>query len=112
MTENAPGGEHAVVVLTTVATEDDAVRIASALVERRLAACVNVVPGVRSIYRWQGAVQDDRELLLLVKTTHARRGALVEALGELHPYDVPEVVALDPAYVGPSYARWLSDSVA
>lgn len=106
-----PEEERVIVVLTTVATEDDAARIASALVERRLAACVNLLPAIRSIYRWQGAVQDDRELLLLIKTTAARRAALVDALGELHPYDVPEIVALDTAFVGPAYARWLRDAV-
>ena len=100
-----------VVVLTTVATEDDAQRIARALVERRLAACVNVLPGVRSIYRWQDAVQDDRELLLVVKTSSDRQAALTAALGELHPYEVPEIVALDAAFVAPAYARWLLDAV-
>ena len=96
-----------IVVLTTVGSEDDAVRLANALVERRLAACVNVVPGVRSIYRWQGAVQDDRELLLVVKTTAERQAALTAALGELHPYEVPEIVALEAGFVAPAYARWL-----
>jgi periplasmic divalent cation tolerance protein len=106
------GYEQAVVVLTTVGSEDDAVRLATALVERRLAACVNIVPGVRSIYRWQGAVQDDRELLLLVKTTRDRRAALAEALRELHPYEVPEVVAVEPSFVAEPYAGWLADAVA
>jgi len=103
--------DQVLVVLTTVGSEDDAVRIASALVERRLAACVNVIPGVRSIYRWQGAIQDDREVLLVIKTTGDRREALTVALAELHPYEVPEIVALDPSFVAPAYARWLSDAV-
>jgi periplasmic divalent cation tolerance protein len=105
-------GARVMVVLTTVGNEDDAARLARALVERRLVACVNVVPGVRSIYRWQGAIQDDRELLLLVKTTAARLSEVTVALAELHPYDVPEVVALEAAMVAPSYAAWLRDCVA
>lgn len=103
--------EQVLVVLTTVASEDDAARLARALVERRLVACVNVVPGVRSIYRWQGAIQDDRELLLLAKTTRARLDEVTRALGELHPYDVPEIVALAAASVGEAYAAWLRDAV-
>lgn len=105
-------GGRLMVVLTTVGNEDDAVRLAQALVERRLVACVNVLPGVRSIYRWQGAVHDDRELLLLAKTTAARLAEVTAALAELHPYDVPEVVALEAAMVAPSYAAWLRDCVA
>ncbi|HEY8515242.1 MAG TPA: divalent-cation tolerance protein CutA [Candidatus Binatia bacterium] len=111
MSTEASSEQQAVVVLTTVGNEEDAVRVARTLVERRVAACVNVLPGVRSIYRWQGAVQDDGELLLIVKTTRARRDALVEALREVHPYEVPEVVALDPTFVAPAYARWLVESV-
>lgn len=99
------------VVLTTVGREDDAVRIANTLVERRLVACVNVLPGVRSIYRWQGALQDDRELLLLAKTTAARLADVTSALSELHPYEVPEIVALEAAAVAPGYAAWLRDCV-
>lgn len=103
--------ERAMVVLTTVANEDDAGRLATALVERRVAACVNVLPGVRSIYRWQGAVQDDRELLLLVKTTRARLDDATAAIKELHPYEVPEIVALEAASVADAYASWLADCV-
>jgi periplasmic divalent cation tolerance protein len=103
--------DQVIVVLTTVASEDDASRIANALVERRLAACVNVIPGVRSIYRWHGAVQDDRELLLVIKTARVLRDALSAALTELHPYEVPEIVALDATFVAPAYARWLRDAL-
>jgi periplasmic divalent cation tolerance protein len=106
-----PATDRVIVVLTTVATEEDALRIARALVERRLAACVNVLPGARSIYRWQDAVQDDRELLLIIKTRSGLEAALSAALGELHPYDVPEIVALEAAFVAPPYARWLLESV-
>lgn len=105
-------GARVMIVLTTVGGEDDAVMLARALVERRLVACVNVLPGVRSIYRWQGAVQDDRELLLLAKTTAARLADVTAALGELHPYDVPEIVAVEAASVAPAYAAWLRDCIS
>ena len=104
-------GDRVMVVLTTVSSADDAARLARALVERHVAACVNVLPGVRSIYRWQGAIQDDGELLLLAKTTAARLAELTAALSELHPYEVPEIVALDAAMVAPAYAAWLRDCV-
>jgi periplasmic divalent cation tolerance protein len=103
--------DRVLVVLTTVGSEDAAVALANALVERRLVACVNVLPGVRSIYRWQGAVQDDRELLLLAKTTAGRLAELTAALAQLHPYEVPEIVALEAASVAPAYAAWLRDCV-
>jgi periplasmic divalent cation tolerance protein len=85
--------EH-VVVLSTVAGAEDAERIARELVERRLAACVNVVPGLVSLYRWKGAVSKDEERLLLIKTRRERYDALAQALQELHPYELPEIVAL------------------
>ncbi|MBY0275915.1 divalent-cation tolerance protein CutA [Candidatus Binatia bacterium] len=109
--EHSADSAPVLVVLTTVANEDDAARLATALVERRLVACVNVLPGVRSIYRWQGAVQDDRELLLLAKTTAARLDDVTAALTALHPYEVPEIVALEAASVAPAYAAWLRDAV-
>ncbi len=105
-----PLSEH-VVVLSTVATAEDAERIAEALVERGLAACVNVVPGVVSIYRWKGAVQRDAELLLVIKTRSERLPALKEALTDLHPYDVPEALALTVSDGLAPYLAWLDDSV-
>jgi periplasmic divalent cation tolerance protein len=101
-----------VVVLSTVASFEDAERVARALVERRLAACVNVVPGVVSIYRWKGAVQRDSEWLLVAKTRAERLPALKEALSDLHPYDVPEAVALDIRDGLAPYLAWLDDAVA
>lgn len=109
--EHSDESARVLVVLTTVGNEDDAARLATALVERRLVACVNVLSGVRSIYRWQGALQDDRELLLLLKTTAARLDEVTAALGALHPYEVPEIVALEAASVAPAYAAWLRDAV-
>ena len=99
------------VALSTVATPEDAERIARELVERGLAACVNVVPGVVSIYRWKGAVERDEERLLVIKTRGERFDALREALVSLHPYEVPELIAVHIEDGHPAYLRWLADSV-
>jgi periplasmic divalent cation tolerance protein len=95
------------VVLVTAPDQAVGLALARALVERRLAACANLVPGVRSIYRWEGTVQDDAEVLLVIKTTADRLAELEKALAELHPYDVPECVALEPASVEARYLSWL-----
>lgn len=100
------------VAFSTVGTAEDAERIARALVERRLAACVNVVPGVVSIYRWKGAVEREEEHLLVIKTRTERLPALREALVALHPYEVPELVALDVEDGHPPYLAWLDESVS
>jgi periplasmic divalent cation tolerance protein len=102
---------HAV-VLSTVGTEDEASRIARALVERRLAACVNVVPGVRSTYRWQGAVRTDAEWLLVVKTRRDRFDEVRAAIRELHAYEVPEIVMLDIAEGDAAYLEWIDASLS
>jgi periplasmic divalent cation tolerance protein len=101
-----------VVALSTVGTAEDAERISRALVERRLAACVNVVPGVVSVYRWKGDVRRDEERLLVIKTRAARLGALREALVALHPYELPELVALPIEAGHEPYLAWLDDSVS
>ncbi|MGH7804266.1 MAG: divalent-cation tolerance protein CutA, partial [Candidatus Binatia bacterium] len=86
--------DEALVVLMTAGSVEEAARIARALVEERLAACVNLVPGIRSIYRWQGAIADDAEVLLVAKTRRASLDALERRVRELHSYEVPEVLAL------------------
>ena len=102
----------ALVVLCTAPSEETAGAIARALVDERLAACVNIVPRVRSIYRCQGAVQDEAESLLLIKTTAARLDALWQRLPGLHPYAVPEGLAL-PVHAGLApYLAWLVDQTA
>ena len=84
-----------IVVLTTVGTEEEANRVAEELVERRHAACVNIVPGVRSVYRWKGTVCRDSEFLLVVKTTSEEYDVLAEAIRELHSYELPEIRAFN-----------------
>ena len=99
----------AVVMLSTAPREDEALKIARALVDERLVACVNVVPGVRSIYRWEGAVQDDAELLLVMKTQASKREAVVARIKELHSYSCPEAIALDISGGSPDYLSWVTD---
>ena len=101
-----------VVALTTVATAEDGERIARALVERRLAACVSVVPGVVSVYRFKGEVCRDEERLLVVKTRAERLPALIEALVALHPYELPELVALPVVAGHEPYLAWIDESVS
>ncbi len=96
-----------IVVLVTCGSEDEASTIAHSLVEDRLAACVNIVPPVRSIYRWEEKIWDEREWLLLVKTEKDRFGALQRRITSLHSYSVPEIIAL-PVVLGSSpYFEWL-----
>jgi periplasmic divalent cation tolerance protein len=103
---------EALVVLVTTPTPERAAEIARAVVEEHLAACGNVIPGVRSIYRWQGAVQEDGEALLILKTTRARFEALRARVVALHPYEVPEVIALPVEAGSAAYLAWIAGAVS
>lgn len=100
------------IVLSTAGSEEEGARIAKSLVERKLCACVNLAPGVRSFYRWEGAVQDDAEVLLIMKTTQDKLEALSEHLAEIHSYDVPEVLAIPIDQGSAPYLEWLAESCA
>lgn len=102
---------RAVVVLLTGPTADTLRAIGGSLVAERLAACVNVLPGVRSIYRWQGAVEESEEALAIVKTTADRLPDLEARVGELHPYELPEILAIEPDGGSTSYLNWIRESV-
>lgn len=91
----------------TCPDHDTATEIAAELVERRLAACVNIVPQVTSVYRWEGRVETESEALLLIKTTGARYPQLETALRYLHPFELPEIVAVDLCSGLPEYLQWL-----
>jgi len=99
------------IVLTTCASEDEAQRIANYLVENQLAACVNLIPQVNSIYRWQGKVESAWEWLLLVKTTAQKFPQVRDAIRGLHSYEVPECVAISIEDGSASYLQWIEDSV-
>ena len=96
-------------VITNAPDADTADRIATTLVDRKLAACVNVGAPMRSVYRWQGAVEQATELPMWIKTTAARRDALIAALTELHPYDVPEVLVVPVQDGLPAYLDWIRE---
>jgi len=100
------------VVLITAPDLEVARRLAHGLVEQRLAACVNLVDGLHSVYRWEGAVEEGDEVLMIVKTSTAALGELSRWVAEAHPYDVPECVAIQPAAVESRYLSWLIESCA
>jgi periplasmic divalent cation tolerance protein len=100
-----------IVVLTTCAVESDAERMARALVDGRLAACVNVVPGVRSFYRWKGETESSQEFLLIVKTSRDLFGALCAEMEKLHPYELPELLALPVVAGAENYLSWLQSNL-
>jgi periplasmic divalent cation tolerance protein len=97
----------ALVCFCTCPDPDSAERIANTLVARRLAACVNVLPGLRSVYRWQGAIQRDDETLLLIKTTRAQLEPLTALIASLHPSELPEVIAVEVAGGLQAYLDWI-----
>lgn len=99
------------IVLTTASSEEEARKIARHLVEHKLAACVNVIPHVESIYRWQNKVESTREWLLLIKTTAEGFLSVRDAIRELHSYELPECVSIPMEEGSPEYLEWLTDSV-
>src|SRR6266540_2555744 len=101
-----------VIVFTTIASTADGHGLASILVNERLAACVNVLGEMESVYRWKGVVETDRERQLIIKTTAERLSALKSRLHEIHPYDVPEFVVLPIVGGSDRYLNWLRDSTA
>ncbi|MEI6653889.1 MAG: divalent-cation tolerance protein CutA [Verrucomicrobiota bacterium] len=98
-------------VLCTFPDLAKARQIGTALVEKQLAACVNLLPGGESIYRWNGAVEQAPEVLGIFKTTRCLYPALAQAIAAMHPYEVPEIVALQPCAVAASYLAWVQASV-
>jgi periplasmic divalent cation tolerance protein len=108
---DAPAGTH-LVAFTTAPTAEAARALVATLVERRLVACGTVVPGATSIYRWKGVVERQEEALVVLKTTTRRWRELAAALPGLHPYDVPELVAMPVVGGHPAYLQWVSEETA
>jgi len=100
------------IVLTTAGSEEEARKIARHVVEERLAACVNIIPQVVSIYCWQNKVEESREWLLIIKTTAAAFEAVRQAIAQLHSYDLPECICLTIADGSPNYLAWIDESVS
>lgn len=98
----------AVVVLTTVASEEEAVTLVRTLLERRLVACGTLYPGARSLYRWQGKLADEREVVVILKTRSARLESLKAAFADVHPYKVPELLALPVSAGLEKYLDWIN----
>src|SRR5580765_4780199 len=98
----------AIVVFTTVASDEEAVKFIRVLLDRRLIACGTLLPGARSLYRWQGKLADEREVVVMLKTRSARLDSLTEAFGELHPYKVPELLALAVTSGNEKYLEWIN----
>ena len=102
---------QALIVLTTCASAPDAEALATALVEERLAACVNVLPAVASIYRWDGRIHRDQESMLVIKTTTDRFEAVERAIQSRSSYELPEVLAIAAERGSAAYLKWLSDAI-
>lgn len=100
-----------VIVLMTASSADEAERIAKALVEARLVACCNIIPQIRSIYRWQGSIHDEAEVMMVAKTRQDRLPDLIAKVRSIHSYDVPEIIAT-PIVAGlDAYLSWIDESV-
>jgi len=110
MTESSAASAR--IVLSTAGSPEEAARISRELVERGLAACVNLIPGLTSVYRWQGAIEEAAEVLLIVKTSAEKLSALEAAVRELHSYEVPEFLVLPVAGGSQPYLDWLFAQVA
>lgn len=102
----AAGPDGLLLILSNLPDAEVAAEIAHALVDERLAACVNVLGACRSVYRWRGAIEEADEVTILIKTTRRRHAACQQRLQALHPYEVPEIVTIAPDAVWPAYASW------
>lgn len=102
----------AILVQCTIDTPQQATELAEILVDAQACACVNIVPGLQSIYRWQGQIEHDSETLLLIKTTQAGYAQLEALIQQHHPYDVPEIIALPISHGSKDYLTWLSQQVS
>jgi len=98
-----------IVVFITASNEDEAARIAKALVEARLAGCVNIIKNIRSIYSWEGKIEDEPEVLMIVKTQKSLFDSLMKKVKELHSYTLPEIIAVPVVEGSEDYLKWLRE---
>lgn len=99
------------IVFVTVGNEEEGKKIARQLVEEKLAACVNIVPNIQSVYWWEGKIEESQEYFLIIKTSEECVKMLIERVKQLHSYAVPEVIAIDIVQGNPDYLNWITDSV-
>lgn len=102
---------HKRLVLTTASSLEESKKIARELVKRRLAACINIIPKIESVYRWEGKVEEAQEFLLLIKTTESAFARVREAIQQFHSYEVPECIALSIEEGSLAYLKWIDESV-
>ena len=103
--------EEKILVMITTGSEEEAARIAEGLLKERLIACANLLGGIRSLYRWQGKVCDDREILMLCKTERRLFSRLSEKVKSIHSYEVPEIITLEIKYIDKKYSEWLNSNI-
>jgi len=99
---------NAIVILSTVPTQEEAESIATKLVNDHIAACVNIIPKITSFYRWQGKVHNDSELVLIIKTNQLKEQQVYDYIKDMHSYDTPEIITLDVNNIDDKYANWLN----
>lgn len=99
------------IILTSSPNNETSLKLSRSLTEKRLAACVSVIPGIRSLYWWEGKVQEDNEELLLIKTAEEKMDSALSLLRSLHPYETPELIVINPELVDKKYAAWLASVV-
>ncbi|MCX5723077.1 MAG: divalent-cation tolerance protein CutA [Nitrospirae bacterium] len=100
---------QALVILVTAANQEEAIKIARAMVETKLAACANILPAIQSVYRWKGKIVKEREVFILLKSTKSRYPALEQAIKAMHSYEIPEIIALPITSGLPQYLGWIHD---
>lgn len=110
MTSSSSSAEYSTCI-TTVSKDEDARRLARSLVEKHLAACVNLVPGVQSIYEWQSTIHEDNEIILIIKTRRDSVQQVIDFVKKNHPYDVPELIELPILSGNPDYLKWIDSIV-
>lgn len=103
--------DHPIMCFITAPNREEALQIGNALVEEKLAACVHLVPGLTSIYRWKGAICQDEEILLMAKSQYSQLNEIVRCVIEIHSYEVPEIVAIPIAGGSQAYLDWIKDSI-
>ncbi|WP_369311634.1 divalent-cation tolerance protein CutA [Providencia rettgeri] len=108
---NSTNSPQSCIILCTTNSHENAINIAQHLLDNRLVACVSLLPEITSLYLWQEQITKDKEVLLLIKTTQSNQLNVFDAIKKIHPYEIPELIRLDPSQVEDNYLQWLINSV-